>query len=117
MSLFLACSCILLATGCASADRRGSIPSVSPAGIAAFTKQDEKNIGAYYREKRPRSAYPQHRLHAGDILPAHSARNILPSELEEKLSPLPAGYVRVKTGHTLLILDKQSSLIADAFDL
>ena len=54
-----------------------------------------------------------------DRLPAEVVTEVLPTELERKLSPLPSpNYVRVKVGQDLVIMDKRTRVVLDvAFGL
>jgi hypothetical protein len=54
-----------------------------------------------------------------DRLPAEVVTEVLPVELERKLSPLPSpNYVRVKVGQDLVIMDKRTRVVLDvAFGL
>jgi hypothetical protein len=111
-----------------------------------FSNHDKSVIAAYYqdgasggrtetgrggkhgkRSKRGRHVPPGLAKKGGlppgiakrDRLPAEVVTEVLPAELERKLSPLPSpNYVRVKVGQDLVIMDKRTRVVLDvAFGL
>lgn len=115
----------LLVTGCASLvatsgrvvldDRGGAQVTVS------FNSRDRALIEEYYGERRrrlpPGLAKRHGRLPPGlakhDRLPPGLRRDPLPRELEQRLSPLPSGYLRVRVGQDIVLLDSRTHVVLD----
>jgi hypothetical protein len=55
----------------------------------------------------------QKRIDRGQPLPPGLQARLLPYELEERLSPLPRGYIRIKTGGQVAIKDVIADIIVD----
>ncbi len=131
-----------------SASGRISVNDGNKSLDIAFSRNDKSAIAAYYEDKAMHvSSYertghsgkggkgPKHgghvppglAKHGGlppgiakrDRLPREVVTEVLPPELERRLSPLPSpNYVRVKVGQDLVIMDRQTRVVLDiAFGL
>ena len=87
-----------------------------------ISDQDRKTMYAYYRDsanarKMPPGLAKRERLPPGlarrDILPAGLRGRELPNDLEPRLSPLPAIYVRLLIGHDVVLLHRNSRIVID----
>jgi len=83
---------------------------------------DRKTIHDYYRHpantrKSPPGLARREHLPPGlarrDILPAGLRGRELPRDLESRLSPLPAIYVRLLVGHDVVLLHRNSRIVLD----
>src|SRR4030067_3165752 len=82
--------------------------------------RDRAHINDYYRGKKglpPGLAKRGGNLPPGlakrDKLPPGLQGEPLPSGLEEKLSPLPPNYVRVRVGQDIVLMDKKTRVVLD----
>ena len=97
---------------------------------AVFGYEDRRHVQRYYSHKRkgkwknkgmpPGLAKKGHHhpgvqkwLHKNQALPHGLQRHDLPDELERKLSKLPKGYIRVKVGGDIVILNKETDIVID----
>lgn len=114
----------LLATGCASLvatsgrvvlDDQGTQVAVS------FNSRDRALIEEFYSERKRRLPPGLAKRHGGlppglakrDKLPPGLRREPLPRELERRLSPLPGGYLRVRVGQDIVLLDGRTHVVVD----
>ena len=90
----------------------------------AFTSHDRSLIHDYYREharsrakKTPPGLAKRGQLPPGlgkrDTLPPGLQGRDLPGDLEARLSPLPAPYMRVNIGDDLVLLNRQTRVVMD----
>ena len=98
----------------------------------AFNDRDRGYIDDYYNHyrKKHRKKYGKHmppglakkgklppghqkRLEKHGALPPGLTRYYLPVELEERLSPLPSGYARVRVGGDIVLLDEATQIAVD----
>jgi len=93
----------------------------------AFGENDRRLIHDYYRNKKrkhkglPPGLAKKRRLPPGlekqlkknGKLPPGLAKRYLPHELEDRLSPIPRGYVRLKVGGYIVLMNKESEIIVD----
>ncbi len=95
----------------------------------AFNDDDRRIIHDYYNKKykykkhkdlppglaKKKKLPPglQKQLVRNGTLPAGLAKRHLPAELEEKLPPLPKGYVRLKIGGDIVLLNEKTQVIVD----
>lgn len=131
-----------------SASGRISLSDGNKSLDIAFSHNDKSVIAAYYEDKAmhvssseqtsrggKRGKGPKQGAHVPpglakhgglppgiakrDRLPREVVTEVLPPELERKLSPLPSpNYVRVKVGQDLVIMDRQTRVVLDiAFGL
>jgi hypothetical protein len=95
----------------------------------AFNEHDRKKIKNYYKHSRktkkskkmPPGLAKKHNLPPGlqkhikkngQLPPGLHKRN-LPVDLEQELSPLPKGYVRVKVGGDVVLMDEKTRVVVD----
>ena len=127
ISLFL----LIVLNGCTSFPQINSgmfeIESENVHVKVAFSDNDRRFIHRYYRNKKlNRKGLPpglakketlppglQKQLKKNGKLPPGLAKRSLPSELEERLSPIPRGYVRLKVGSNIILMNASTEEIAD----
>jgi hypothetical protein len=122
---------LFLFNGCASNSHINSGVFEAQSGNArvavAFSDHDRQLIHDYYRNKRlkgrglppglakketlPPGLRKQLRKN-GKLPPGLAGRN-LPYELEERLSPVPGGYVRLSVGGDIVLMNKTTEVIVD----
>lgn len=91
-----------------------------------FSDRDRRAIRRHYGKRRKYKRLPtglakkdrlppglQKRIDAGGPLPPGLQRRGLPDELEDILSPLPKGYIRLKVGGNIVIMDKETEVVVD----
>ncbi len=89
--------------------------------VVSINERDRALIADYYAKKRkglpPGLAKRQGGLPPGlakrDTLPPGLRGDALPVELERQLTPLPSGYVRVRVGQDIVLLDKRTRVVFD----
>jgi Ni/Co efflux regulator RcnB len=129
------CLILLLSgmTGC------NAIPTVNSGSIevgnenmrvsVAFNDHDRKKIKNYYKHSRKakkskkmppglakREKLPpglQKHIEKHGQLPPGLHKRSLPVDLERELSPLPKGYVRVKVGGDVVLVDEKTRVVVD----
>jgi hypothetical protein len=93
----------------------------------AFGDNDRRLIHDYYRNKKikhkglppglsKKGKLPlglQKQLKKKGQLPPGLAKRYLPNELENRLSPIPRGYVRLKVGGDIVLMNKKTEVIVD----
>jgi hypothetical protein len=130
--LFLLCLIVLASTmiGCATDPRvnSGSI-EVRTEDInarVAFDEKDREAIIGYYSHKNKSKSMPpglakketlppglqKHIVKHGELPPGLQGRS-LPYELEKKLTPLPEGFVRLKVGADVVLMDEKTRVVID----
>lgn len=94
-----------------------------------FSSRDRQIIEEYYhghshgKSKKAKKVPPGHAkrdslppgLAKRDRLPPGLEGRGLPSELEVRLSPLPAPYVRVRVGADVVLMDRHTRIVFDIF--
>lgn len=120
LALFLAVS----GGGCATGSGTSGKVVVHDENIhveIAFSDRDRSLIRGYYRYHLPpglakRSSLPpglqKQVMQRGQLPPGLRAKR-LPNELEVKLSPLPTGYVRVRIGTDVVLMNTRTKVIVD----
>lgn len=130
--LFLLCVIMLASTmiGCTTNHRvsSGSI-DVRTDDInarVAFHEKDREVIIGYYSHKNKSKSMPpglakkdtlppglqKHIVKHGELPPGLQGRS-LPSELEKKLTPLPDGFVRLKFGADVVLMNEKTRIVVD----
>ena len=130
--LFLLCMIMLAGTmfGCTANPRvsSGSI-EVRTEDInarVAFHEKDREAIIGYYSQKNKSKSMPpglakkdtpppglqKHIVKHGELPPGLQGRS-LPYELEKKLTPLPEGFVRLKVGADVVLMDEKTRIVVD----
>ena len=132
-SLCLVILIALSSSGCATLKdtfgvRSGEVKVRTKDGYmkVVFSDRDRQAIRNYYAKKWKHKKFPpglakrdtlppglQKRLDAGDQLPPGLQRSSLPYELEDILSPLPKGYIRLKVGGDIVIMNQNTEVVVD----
>lgn len=114
----------VLITGCgtmAATSGRVVIRDRDTQVAVSFSSRDRALIEEYYgkRKKRlppglaKRKGGPPPGLAKRDKLPPGLRRDPLPRELEAKLSTVPSGYVRVRVGQDIVLLNGRTHVVFD----
>jgi hypothetical protein len=132
-SLCLAVLIALSSSGCATLKetfgvRSGEVKVRTKDGYmkVVFSDRDREAIRGYYGKKWKHKKMPpglakratlppglQKRLDAGDQLPPGLQRSRLPYELEDILSPLPKGYIHLRVGGDIIIMNQSTEVVVD----
>ncbi len=121
---------LVLGSGCAtlseSTSGRVVVQNDNARVEVAFNEHDRERIYGYYNYKHKGKKVPPGLAKKGKIPPGHQkqlerwgtlppglAGRSLPYELERDLSPLPGGYIRVKLGTDVAILDEKTRVVID----
>ena len=92
----------------------------------AFHEKDREKIKSYYSHKdKPKSMPPglakkdnpppglqKHIVKHGELPPGLQGRS-LPYELEKTLTPLPKGFVRLKVGGDVVLMNEKTRIVVD----
>lgn len=92
----------------------------------AFHDKDREIIENYFdHKKKPKSMPPglarkdspppglQNQIVKNGELPPGLQARVLPSELEKQLSPLPKGFVRLKVGGDVVLMNEKTRIVVD----
>jgi len=93
----------------------------------AFSNNDRRLIRDYYRDKKikhkglppglaKKEKLPpglQKQLKKNGKLLSGLAKRYLPNDLDNRLSPLPRGYVRLKVGGDIVLINEKTEVIVD----
>lgn len=88
----------------------------------SFSRHDRALIEQYYRNARRNGLPPGLAKRNGALPPGLAKRDTLPPglayepfplELDRQLSPLPAGYVRVRVGGDAVLMDRKTRVVFD----
>jgi hypothetical protein len=127
LSLFL----LSLLIGCASFPQVNSgvfgVDTDEMQVKVAFGDHDRRLIHDYYKNKKikhkklppglaKKKKLPpglQKQLKKNGKLPPGLAKRNLPHELEDRLSPIPRGYVRLKVGMDIVLMNEDTEVIVD----
>ena len=118
--LLLWTALLLISTGCETLGgliRVDSDSSSKQSASVVFSQKDKQTIQHYYRGVgRKHKKYPpgmNKRLEKGKELPPGIAKQHLPGTLENQLTPLPQGYLRIKIGGDVMIQNTISNVVTD----
>jgi len=130
--LFLVLVIFALFSGCAHIEKSVKLASVEVRNKdmsvkVAFSETDIKTIKEYYvkgknnKKKTPpglakKGQLPpglQKQLERNQKLPPGLEKRNLPSDLEKGLTPLPKGYVRLKVGTDIVLMNQNTNVIVD----
>jgi hypothetical protein len=103
------------------------IKKSTPPVIVTFSEQDQQKITDYYQSRTGSSKEMEQGQEKMQELPPDLQKHIpkyshlppgleefrLPPELENNLPSLPAGYIRIKVGTNVVLLDKNTGVAAD----
>jgi len=92
----------------------------------AFHEKDRETIIGYYSHKNKSKSMPpglakkdtlppglqKHIAKHGELPPGLQGRS-LPYELEKKLTPLPDGFVRLKVGADVVLMNEKTRIVVD----
>lgn len=116
---------VTLLPGCATyALTSGKVAVRDDTGVTElrFSDGDRTTLRNYFRDPAHRRAAvlglaPHERLPAGlarrDVLPANVRGHTLPYELDNRLTVLPAGYVRLAVGRDVVLMHRDSRIVLD----
>jgi hypothetical protein len=117
---------VLLFTGCAThaaTSGRVVIGNEHAHVDVRFSDHDRRVIEEYYKKDKKRKGLPPGLAKRGGDLPPGLAKrerlppgleyDPLPAELEARLSPLPSGYLRVRVGRDIVLMDARTHVIFD----
>lgn len=115
-SLFLLLS-LLTVGGCAAYTATSGkvvLKDDTSAADVRFSGSDRAMIEDYFR-KIPGggSAASSVKLAKGAVVPSGVKAETLPRELEQKLSPLPSAYSRVRIGPDIVLVDRKTRIMVD----
>ena len=118
---------LLMVAGCATrtatsgrvAVRNDSAPA-APAGLS-FQERDRAIVTEYYRPSKRKMTMPtavkREQLPPGfgkrDTLPSSLHGQLLPADLEARLSAVPGAYVRVLVGRDMVLMHRNTRLVTD----
>lgn len=122
--LLLALALFALVTGCATmgaTSGRVVIQDRHTQVAVSFNSRDRELIEEYYGKHRKRLPPGLAKRRGGlppglakhDKLPPGLERDPLPRELDARLSTLPSGYVRVRIGQDIVLLDGRTHVVLD----
>ena len=107
---FLFFTAAALLVGCAS---KGTTTSTDSAG-AKFSEGERKTIEGYYSAlRRAPVSMPPQRVKPGELLDSGQRPNKLPGDLLGRLPDLPAPYTRLVLGGDVILVNRDTHLIAD----
>ena len=115
---------VLAATGCATYAATSGRVVVRDDGAPAemrFQERDRAMVAEYYRAAKRKKTLPtqvkREKLPPGlakrDTLPPSLHGQLLPTDLEARLTVLPGAYVRVLVGRDLVLMHRNTRLVAD----
>lgn len=88
-----------------------------------FSDRDRAFIREYYDRGKKKKGLPPGLAKRGGNLPPGLAKrdklppglrgDPLPTELEQRLSPLPSSYVRLKVGQDFVLMDRKTRVVLD----
>jgi len=87
---------------------------------ARIADSDRRTIENYYRNAVRKQGLPANRsndstpVRQGSRLPVNVRSELLPADLERLLAPPPSGYVRIRVGPDIVLLHRQTRVVADA---
>jgi hypothetical protein len=109
--------------GCTSGPDYGRVSVSGRDGTLdlAFSDQDRLHIHDYYRRHLPPGLAKRDRLPPGlekqlvrrGELPPGLSGHRLPHDLERRLTPLPAGYLRMRIGGDVVLFHEKTRVILD----
>jgi hypothetical protein len=116
---------LTVSAGCASYALTSGQVAVRDDTVTRALRIDDRDrsiLRDYYRDpthhgKNVLGLAGQERLPPGfarrDVLPGDVRGHALPYELDARLAPLPAGYLRLMIGHDVVLLHRDSRIVLD----
>ena len=80
---------------------------------ARFTDPDRSAALQYYRTRKTSVRHTTQAVVKGRVLPHDLRGDVLPQELESRLSVLPGTHTRLVVGHDLVIIDRHTRVVRD----
>jgi len=123
--LSLMAAIALLLSACASyvaTSGRVVVTDGNSQSTVVITNADRREIEGYYSRRKRSGAAVAQTGNSGDLppgvvrhaqLPATVRGEPLPRELEQRLSPLPSAYVRVRVGRDIVLIERRTRVIID----
>lgn len=123
-SMFIVAGLAVLATGCAThalTSGRVVVRNGNAEVAISFSERDRALIAEYYGKRKRRLPPGLAKRRGGlppglakrDKLPPGLRGDRLPSDLERRLARLPEGYVRVRIGRDIVLLDGRTRVVLD----
>jgi hypothetical protein len=79
-----------------------------------FSDVDRAAVQSYYRKSVSRNnRLPGVNLVVGNALPSGIKGEPLPRDLEQKLSPLPSSYLRLRVGPDIVLIERRTRTVQD----
>jgi hypothetical protein len=116
ISLSTGCATMIATNGQVSVKDRNTSVSIS------ITASDRAVIERYYTARKQKGLPPGLAKRGGGLPPGLAKRDRLPpgldterlpQDLENQLSTLPAGYVRVRVGADIVLMDSRTQVVID----
>ncbi len=110
---------LLTASGCAAYTATSGqivLKDDTKAADVRFSSSDRAMIADYFRKiPGSRIASSTVKLAKGAVVPSGIKSEALPRELEQKLSPLPSPYSRMRIGRDIVLIGNKTRVIEDVF--
>ena len=115
---------VFSATGCATHAATSGRIALRDDGVPAglrFQERDRAMVTEYYRPSKRKMTLPtavkREQLPPGfgkrDTLPSSLHGQLLPTDLEARLSAVPGAYVRVLVGRDMVLMHRNTRLVTD----
>ena len=111
---------VLMLTGCLTTSGRVAVQDGNTRVAVSFSNDDRRLIHDYYHKKRkrlPPGLAKKRKLPPGlakrQTLPRGLSGRRLPGDLLSRLSRIPDGYVRLRVGTDIVIMNRKTRVIFD----
>jgi hypothetical protein len=112
-----ALAAILPTAGCQPRYGNLTVGGEHSAVSISFTDRDRRVIQDYFRHRVPPGLAKKGGLPPGlarkQVLPSGARTHRLPADLVTRLSPIPPGYVRVRVGTDIVLMEGSTRLVLD----
>ena len=111
---------VVLLAGCLTTSGRVAVHDGNTSVAVSFNNHDRRLINDYYHNKRKR--IPPGLAKKGKLPPGLAKRQTLPRglsgrglprDLLSRLSPIPSGYIRLRVGTDIVIMNRKTRVIFD----